>query len=86
MRSRITELVDGSVFTDEQVRGPFRSFHHRHRFQSDDNGCILTDDVRFAAPLGPLGVLVERLVLGRYLRSIIAERSSYLKALLEDKN
>ena len=86
MRSRITELVQGRAFTDEQVRGPFRSFHHYHRFQPDDNGCIMTDDVRFSAPLGPLGVLVERIVLGRYLRRIITERSSYLKTLLEGKS
>lgn len=32
MTSRITSLERPNRFVDEQVRGPFRSFHHEHVF------------------------------------------------------
>jgi ligand-binding SRPBCC domain-containing protein len=31
MTSRITRMSPPRLFVDEQVRGPFRSFHHEHR-------------------------------------------------------
>ena len=83
MTSRITEWERPHRFVDEQVRGPFRSFHHEHRFESVDGTTSMTDRIRFDAPLGPIGRVVERLVLGRYLRQLIEERGRYLKAEAE---
>ncbi|MBX7445032.1 MULTISPECIES: hypothetical protein [unclassified Arthrobacter] len=37
-----------------------------------------TDRVEFAAPLGALGVAVERLFLARYLERLIAARGRFL--------
>lgn len=34
MTSRVTELERPLRFVDEQVRGPFRSFRHEHRFEA----------------------------------------------------
>ena len=38
----------------------------------------MTDRVEFRAPFGPLGRIVERLVLRRYLERLIAERGRFL--------
>jgi len=78
MTSRITALDFPGSFTDEQVRGPFKSFRHVHEFQCTGTGSIMTDRVEFTAPFGFLGLLVERLVLRRYLRRLIAERGRFL--------
>jgi hypothetical protein len=43
----------------------------------------MTDRIRFDAPVGPIGRVVEHLVLGRYLQKLIAERGQYLKAEAE---
>jgi ligand-binding SRPBCC domain-containing protein len=76
MTSRITRMSVPASFVDEQVRGPFRRFRHEHSFaDQDDGGSLMIDRIEFEAPLGILGVAVERLILGRYLRRIIEERN-----------
>jgi ligand-binding SRPBCC domain-containing protein len=83
MTSKVTEWDRPRRFVDEQVKGPFRRFHHEHVFDSVDGVTTMTDRICFDAPLGPLGRLAERLVLGRYLHSMIDERGQYLKAAAE---
>lgn len=39
----------------------------------------MIDRVQFQAPAGVIGVAVERVLLGRYLRRLIATRGAYLK-------
>lgn len=43
----------------------------------------MRDVIDFAAPWGPLGRLADRLVLDRYMRSLIVERNAWLKTELE---
>jgi ligand-binding SRPBCC domain-containing protein len=78
MTSRITAMDFPERFVDEQVRGPFKAFRHVHEFEATGHGSLMTDRVEFTAPFGPLGRLVERLVLRRYLERLIAERGLYL--------
>jgi ligand-binding SRPBCC domain-containing protein len=78
MTSRVTELDRPHRFVDEQVRGPFHAFHHEHRFAQTDDGCLMTDRVTFVAPLGPVGRLAERALLGRYIQHLIETRNAYL--------
>lgn len=86
MTSRVTELERPHRFVDEQVRGPFRSFHHEHVFEALDDATRMVDRIRFVAPVGPLGWLVERAVLASYLHKLIADRGEYLKAEAEHKS
>jgi hypothetical protein len=41
-------------------------------------GTTMVDRIEFAAPFGPIGRLVEKLVLARYLRRLIEARNRYL--------
>jgi hypothetical protein len=80
MTSAITEWDRPRCFVDEQQKGPFKSFRHEHLFAAVHNGTRVIDRVEFAAPLGPIGRVVERLVLGRYLRHLINVRNTFLIA------
>ncbi len=60
-----TEYVAGEMFADRQVRGPFRSWYHRHFFQNDGRGgTLMRDVVDYEPPLG---------VIGRFFGSGIVE-------------
>ena len=83
LTSRITEYERPHRFVDEQVRGPFSTYRHEHRFADGGGVTVMEDEVSFVAPFGALGRLVERLVLARYLRELIEERNGSLKAELE---
>ncbi|WP_433122700.1 SRPBCC family protein [Arthrobacter koreensis] len=80
MTSRITAMEVPDFFVDEQVRGPFRRFRHRHEFTEDTAGTVMVDRIEFEAPFGPLGRLAEKLVLARYLRNLIETRNRFLAA------
>jgi ligand-binding SRPBCC domain-containing protein len=78
MTSRITEMDAPHHFVDEQVTGPFRSFRHVHEFEEIAGGTQMIDRIEFSAPFGPLGRLVEKLILTRYLKGLIEARNEYL--------
>lgn len=76
MTSRITALDRPARFVDEQVRGPFRSFRHEHRFDDVAGVATMTDTIDLASPI--LGILAERVVLVPYLRRLIRVRNAHL--------
>ncbi len=47
-RSEITEWEPGRRFIDEQRRGPYRLWHHEHRFEPRYGGTLCTDVVKYA--------------------------------------
>ena len=77
------ELERPARFVDEQVRGPFRWFRHGHLFEANEAGTLMTDRVSFQAPAAGLGWVVERALLGGYMKKLIEERGAYLKRAAE---
>ena len=69
VRQRLTIRISGCErprwFRDELVRGAFATMVHDHYFDSaDGDGTEMRDVFRFSAPAGPIGRMIERLVLG----------------------
>ena len=46
----------------------------------------MTDVLEVVAPLGPIGRVVERLILERHMRTMIEERGAFLKAEAERRH
>ncbi|MEO8031906.1 MAG: SRPBCC family protein [Gemmatimonadota bacterium] len=61
-QSLISTWQPPDCFVDEQVRGPYHSWVHRHRFLDDGSGTVIEDCVDYRLPLGPLGRLIQPLV------------------------
>jgi NADH dehydrogenase len=70
-------------FHDVQTKGPYRSWEHRHTFESVDGGTLVRDEVSYALPFGPLGDLVHRLVVRAELASIFGHRGRVIEAVFE---
>ncbi|GMV25434.1 MAG: hypothetical protein AMXMBFR58_14650 [Phycisphaerae bacterium] len=84
LTSIITDLNRPHAFADEQVRGAFHSFRHVHRFSSLPEGITLVEDTfTYRAPLGPLGILAERLFLTSYMRRLLLAHQQRLKQCAE---
>lgn len=75
-RTRITEWDPPHGFADEQLRGPYRWWIHRHRFTPDGDGTIMTDAVDYAVPGGPLAPLIHTLMVRRDVRRIFEYRTT----------
>lgn len=84
MTSKITSLVPSESFTDEMVKGPFKSIKHTHTFEARDGGTLMTDVFDFQSPFGILGSVVDRLVLTAYLRKLLIDRNAVIKKYAEE--
>lgn len=87
VRQRLTVRISGYErprwFRDELVRGAFATMVHDHHFAAVEGGTEMRDVFRFSAPGGPLGPLVERLLLERYMTGLLADRNAAIKAAAE---
>lgn len=77
-RTEITAWEPPLRFVDEQLRGPYRLWHHTHTFTERDGGTAVHDRVRYSV-LG--GVLVQRLLVERDVRTIFAYREQALREI-----
>ncbi len=70
---------------DVQVSGPFRHWRQIREFiPIDDEHSLLHDTVLYELPFGPLGRLVNSLVVARQIRHMFEHRQSATKRLLEE--
>jgi ligand-binding SRPBCC domain-containing protein len=62
------------VFEDVQVKGPFRSWRHRHIVEPHPDGAILRDEIDYEPPLGFLGRLVAPILIQKRLQKLFDYR------------
>jgi ligand-binding SRPBCC domain-containing protein len=80
--TRIEEWRENRCFVDQQIRGPYRLWHHRHTFASVPGGTRVSDLVSYVLPFGPLGRLAHAALIGRDLDAIFDYRAERVAALL----
>ncbi len=83
MTSKITEFEPPRRFVDEMQRGPFSSFRHEHTFEYHDGTTTMIDVVSYKLPFGPVGEVVDKVVVGRYLHDLLDVRNQYIKEIAE---
>lgn len=74
-RTRITSWQPPLQFSDEQLRGPYKLWHHTHTFEERDSGTLCADRVRYY-PRG--GALMNRLCVRRDVEKIFEYRRQKL--------
>ena len=74
-RSLISAWEPPHRFVDEQVRGPYRLWHHEHTFEERDGGTVVRDVIRYDVPGGEL---IDRLMVRRDVERIFAYRREAL--------
>jgi ligand-binding SRPBCC domain-containing protein len=58
-------------FVDVQLGGPYRLWHHTHRFESKDGGTRMTDIVRYRLPFGIIGRVMHAIKVRRGVERIL---------------
>ena len=77
--SEITVWEPPHRFVDEQVKGPYRSWHHLHEFAEVAGGTEIRDRVSYDLPLGPLGRLAHAVLVRRQLETIFDHREQVIR-------
>jgi ligand-binding SRPBCC domain-containing protein len=79
--TEITHVEKGVYFVDEQRFGPYSFWHHKHWLTAVEGGVEMHDIVHYKLPFGPLGRLMNSLVVARQLNSIFEFRKKTLDEL-----
>jgi ligand-binding SRPBCC domain-containing protein len=78
--ARITEFAWNRHFADIQVRGPFKSWTHRHDLSPEARdgipGTVVHDRIEYEIGFGWLGAIAQTLFVRRQMRTTFAYRRS----------
>lgn len=83
--TEITHVECPSFFVDEQRFGPYRFWHHQHRFREVDGGVEVHDLVHYLLHQHQLAGLINRLFVAPRLKRIFDYRTAALAALFPAK-
>jgi ligand-binding SRPBCC domain-containing protein len=84
-RTRIAHWDPPTAFVDEQLRGPYKSWVHTHRFIAVPGGTVIKDEVSYTLRFGWLGAIAAPLVR-RQVKRIFAFRGERVRQLLVAEN
>jgi ligand-binding SRPBCC domain-containing protein len=82
-RTLIDEFVPGHSFTDVQVRGPYRTWRHRHEFEDLSSGTGMRDLVEYEMPFGVIGRIARSLFVRQSLDHIFDYRNAAINQHLQ---
>lgn len=84
--SEISQVNEPHFFVDEQLAGPYRVWHHQHRFIEESDGTRVEDIVHYALPMGVLGRAIHPLLVRPKLREIFTYREAAITSLFGEPN
>ena len=83
LSTKITEMDFPNKFTDEMLKGDFKSFRHEHFFEEFGETTIMTDKFDFQSPLGIIGRIVNAVFLKAYMTRFLKQRNAAIKERAE---
>ncbi len=83
LTSRITAFERPRYFQDRMEKGPFARLEHDHMFVACGGGTIMIDRFAFASPLGILGRIADRLLVGPHLDRLLRSRAAAIRIVAE---
>jgi ligand-binding SRPBCC domain-containing protein len=80
--TEITHVDPPRYFVDEQRVGPYRLWHHEHRFYAlDSDRTEVLDIMHYALPFSPISEVVHEVMVERQLRKIFKYREQVTQEL-----
>ena len=79
--TEIAQVNELKYFIDNQIKGPYKIWHHEHRFKEIANGIEMRDILFYELPYGAFGRLVHKLFIKKKVEEIFNYRSEKIKEL-----
>lgn len=83
--TEITHVNEPVFFVDEMRSGPYRFWHHQHRFIEKTAGVEMLDTVHYALKVGLLGQILHNMVIRTKLMEIFDYRQTALEAIFGNR-
>lgn len=77
----ISKWDNPNLFVDEQLKGPYKKWHHTHSFETIQKGTFIDDVVYYSLPFGQLGEFVAGGMVRNDIENIFMHRNEVIKQL-----
>ena len=85
-RTLITDYDSPNFFIDQQIKGPYLLWHHKHEFNQLQDGVEILDTVHYSLPMGFIGSIVNSIWIRRDLDSIFNHRFNVINNIFNQEN
>lgn len=85
-KTEIMNVTQEKYFIDKQLVGPYSVWEHKHLFEANQNGVLMTDIVNYKLPFGLLGKLIHFIFIRRKIESIFEYRKNVLLKLFQQNS
>jgi ligand-binding SRPBCC domain-containing protein len=80
-QTEICKVEKPGMFTDRQLKGPYKVWEHTHTFLKKDNGTLVNDRVKYELPFEIIGQITHSLIVKKKIEQIFIYRKEVLKKL-----
>ena len=85
-QTEICKVDKPKMFTDKQLKGPYKTWEHTHTFIAKENGVLMKDHVKYQLPFGIIGRIGHSILVRKKIENIFIYRRKVLKKIFEDGN
>ena len=82
--TEITHVKEKKFFVDEQRIGPYKMWHHEHKFEQIDEGVLMTDIITYIPPFGLLGRISNYIFIKKRINQIFNYRYEILNKIFHN--
>ena len=79
--TELTQVKEYKYFIDNQIKGPYRIWHHEHHFKKIDGGVEMRDVLFYDVAYNFLGKLLYKLFIRKRVEEIFNYREDKIKEL-----
>ena len=79
--TEISQVKEYKYFIDNQIKGPYKIWHHEHHFKETEQGVEMRDILYYEIPYGFVGRFLHKLIIGKKVNEIFNYREQKIKEL-----
>jgi len=83
-KTEICKVDKPIMFTDRQLKGPYKLWEHTHTFIKKENGILMKDQVKYELPFGVIGRIMHSIVVRKKIENIFKYREKVLKKIFKE--
>tara|TARA_Y100001970_G_C13808702_1_gene638856 strand:- start:81 stop:539 length:459 start_codon:yes stop_codon:yes gene_type:complete len=80
-RTLITDYNPPYSFIDQQIKGPYTIWHHKHTFKKIANGVEIYDNITYSIPFGIIGRILHYVWIQKDLENIFRYRKKVINEI-----
>ena len=83
-QTEIWKIKKPEMFTDKQLKGPYKIWEHTHHFVQKEKGVLMKDEVKYVLPFGLIGTMVHSLIVRKKIERIFNYRKEVLNKIFNE--